>query len=64
MQSKLPQGLLAGLPTAVTNTAMCMQDPADKRFVLCDPLLKSLTGEDRFQAFGVQKYLKHHFVDS
>lgn len=38
-----------------------MQDPADKRMVLSDPVLKSLTGEDRFTAFGVQKYIKHHF---
>lgn len=41
-----------------------MQDPADKRYVVSDQVLKSLTGEDRFQAFGVQKHLKHHFIDT
>jgi len=39
-----------------------LQDPADKRMILCDDKLKELLGVDRFQAFGLAKYLKPHIL--
>eukprot|EP00195_Chlamydomonas_chlamydogama_P012736 CAMPEP_0202890952 /NCGR_PEP_ID=MMETSP1392-20130828/1184_1 /ASSEMBLY_ACC=CAM_ASM_000868 /TAXON_ID=225041 /ORGANISM="Chlamydomonas chlamydogama, Strain SAG 11-48b" /LENGTH=285 /DNA_ID=CAMNT_0049574609 /DNA_START=163 /DNA_END=1020 /DNA_ORIENTATION=+ len=38
---------------------MNLKDPQDKRFVISDDKLKSLLKVDRFQAFGLQKYLGH-----
>ena len=39
-----------------------LHDPADKRYIVCDPPLAAITGVERFQAFGVQKYLKPHIL--
>lgn len=39
-----------------------LQDPSDRRHILCDDKLKSLMNVDRFQAFGFMKFLKHHIV--
>ncbi|GMH35567.1 hypothetical protein BSKO_03435 [Bryopsis sp. KO-2023] len=39
-----------------------LQDPADRRHILCDEKLKALTNVDRFQAFSFMKFLKHHVV--
>ena len=42
---------------------MCrMQNPANKREVLCNDVLKSLTGQDKFLAFGGQKYFSQHIL--
>lgn len=40
----------------------CMQNPANKREVLCNDVLKSLTGQDKFLAFGGQKYFSQHIL--
>lgn len=39
-----------------------LQDPSDRRHILCDEKLKALMNVDRFQAFTFMKYLKHHVV--
>lgn len=40
----------------------CAQDPSDKRYILADEALKSITGEERFLAFGCQKLLAKHII--
>jgi chromatin remodeling complex protein RSC6 len=37
-----------------------LQDPDNKKMVLCDDALRDLTGEDSFLAFGFAKYMKQH----
>ncbi|KAL3145008.1 hypothetical protein ABBQ32_003509 [Trebouxia sp. C0010 RCD-2024] len=37
-------------------------NPANKREVLCNDVLKSLTGQDKFLAFGGQKYFSQHIL--
>lgn len=37
-------------------------NPNDKREVLCNDVLKNLTGKDRFLAFGGQKHFGHHIL--
>ncbi|ORZ33363.1 SWIB/MDM2 domain-containing protein [Catenaria anguillulae PL171] len=39
-----------------------LQDPADGRFILCDPLLLKLFGSKRVSAFGMQKLLSNHLT--
>ena len=41
---------------------MCMQNPDDKREVICDDVLRGLTGKDKFLAFGGQKHFAHHIL--
>ena len=41
---------------------MCMQNPDDKREVICDDVLRRLTGKDKFLAFGGQKHFGHHIL--
>jgi upstream activation factor subunit UAF30 len=40
-----------------------LQDPKDKRFILCDTQLKSLFGHERINAFRMNKYLTAHLHD-
>lgn len=54
--------LLWSLPCLAV--AVSLQDPADKRYVLSDEALKSLTGESRFKAFGSNKLFSKHFPKS
>ena len=37
-----------------------MQNPENKKEVISDARLRSLTGEQRFQAFGYAKYFTKH----
>ncbi|KAJ3367967.1 hypothetical protein GGF31_006923 [Allomyces arbusculus] len=37
-----------------------LQDPTDRRYVLCDKLLREVMGEDRVSCFGMQKLLSPH----
>ncbi|KAL3621183.1 hypothetical protein CASFOL_036095 [Castilleja foliolosa] len=39
-----------------------LQDPSEKRMVLCDDKLKELFGVDSFDGFTVTKLLKSHFI--
>lgn len=39
-----------------------LTDPADKRYIISDAKLKALTGEDRFLAFGFQKFIAQHII--
>ncbi|GFQ04734.1 upstream activation factor subunit uaf30 [Phtheirospermum japonicum] len=39
-----------------------LQDPSDKRMVLCDDKLKELFGVDSFHGFTVSKLLTSHFI--
>ncbi|KAL6546077.1 hypothetical protein OROGR_009951 [Orobanche gracilis] len=39
-----------------------LQDPSDKRMVLCDKKLKELFGVDSFHGFTVSKLLASHFI--
>eukprot|EP01025_Chloroclados_australasicus_P034994 TRINITY_DN3572_c0_g1_i1.p1 TRINITY_DN3572_c0_g1~~TRINITY_DN3572_c0_g1_i1.p1 ORF type:complete len:480 (+),score=80.56 TRINITY_DN3572_c0_g1_i1:2-1441(+) len=39
-----------------------LQDPKDRRWILCDDNLKSLLKTDRFQAFSIQKLVKPHIL--
>ncbi|KAG2482997.1 hypothetical protein HYH03_018122 [Edaphochlamys debaryana] len=41
-----------------------LQDPSNKQYILCDAKLKKLTGEDRIQGFGIQKFLSPHIIKS
>ena len=47
---------------SVANVCLGLQNPANKREVLCNNVLKNLTGQDRFLAFGGQKYFSHHIL--
>eukprot|EP00898_Chlorokybus_atmophyticus_P002115 jgi/Chlat1/2904/Chrsp2S04655 len=38
-----------------------LQDPQDKRFVICDPKMQALLDVDRFRSFGMMKLLSPHF---
>lgn len=38
-----------------------LQDPADRRHIICDSNLKALLGEDRVTFFTLNKYLSQHF---
>ena len=40
-----------------------LQDPKDKRFILCDSQLKALFGHERINAFRMNKYLTSHLHD-
>ena len=47
----------------VINSAIhCLQDPADKRYTVCDDTLRELTGETRFLSFGFMKHLNKHLI--
>ncbi len=37
-----------------------LQDPKDRRFILCDDKLKAVFGKDRVNAFGMNKFLSNH----
>ncbi|CAI9110113.1 OLC1v1010083C1 [Oldenlandia corymbosa var. corymbosa] len=39
-----------------------LQDPSDRRMILCDDKLKELFEVDTFQGFTVSKLLKNHFI--
>ncbi|KAL0049479.1 hypothetical protein WJX82_003275 [Trebouxia sp. C0006] len=39
-----------------------LQNPDDKREVICDDVLRRLTGKDKFLAFGGQKHFGHHIL--
>lgn len=39
-----------------------LQDPTNKRMIICDDKLKELLGEDQIQSFGLMKYLKKYFI--
>lgn len=39
-----------------------LQDPADKRRIICDSKLQDLFGCDSFHGFGMAKYLSPHFI--
>uniref|UniRef100_A0A061RXD4 Upstream activation factor subunit UAF30 n=1 Tax=Tetraselmis sp. GSL018 TaxID=582737 RepID=A0A061RXD4_9CHLO len=39
-----------------------LQDPSNKRNVLCDDRLRGLFGVDKFQGFSMMKFLNRHFV--
>lgn len=39
-----------------------LQDPADKRSIICDEQLKYLFGVSKFQGFSMMKYLNRHFI--
>ncbi|KAH7280633.1 hypothetical protein KP509_36G006800 [Ceratopteris richardii] len=39
-----------------------LQDPADKRRIICDNKLQELFGCDSFHGFGMAKYLSSHFI--
>ena len=40
-----------------------LQDPSDKRFILCDDALKAVfNGESRVSGFGMNKYLSQHLI--
>ena len=53
--------MMHSLACAMTNNVF-MQNPANKREVLCNDVLKSLTGQDKFLAFGGQKYFSQHIL--
>ncbi len=38
-----------------------LQDPIDKRYILCDGQLEALLGGKRVQAFKMNKALQKHF---
>ncbi|XP_053406874.1 uncharacterized protein LOC123546569 [Mercenaria mercenaria] len=40
-----------------------LQDPKDKRFMLCDEQLQKVFGRKRVQTFGMMKYLSSHIRD-
>ena len=54
--------MVAFLCYAMTNVVVLVQNPANKREVLCNDVLKSLTGLDKFLAFGGQKYFSQHIL--
>lgn len=39
-----------------------LRNPDDKREVICDDVLRGLTGKDKFLAFGGQKHFAHHIL--
>jgi len=39
-----------------------LQDPANKKNIICDDRLRDLLGVDKFQGFGMMKYLNRHFI--
>ncbi|DBA80223.1 TPA: hypothetical protein ACH3X2_007459 [Trebouxia sp. C0005] len=39
-----------------------LRNPDDKREVICDDVLKRLTGKEKFLAFGGQKHFAHHIL--
>eukprot|EP00873_Tetraselmis_striata_P020115 jgi/Tetstr1/440379/TSEL_028714.t1 len=39
-----------------------LQDPANKRNIICDDRLRALLGVDKFKGFGMMKYLNRHFI--
>ena len=39
-----------------------LQDPANKRNIICDDTLRGLFGVDKFQGFSMMKYLNKHFI--
>lgn len=41
-----------------------LQDPSDKRRIICDEKLHKLFGCDTFNGFGVTKLLSTHFLKS
>ncbi len=53
---------LASATVLIHARQMCMQNPDDKRVVICDDVLRRLTGKDKFLAFGAQKHFAHHIL--
>ncbi len=47
---------------ALGDMLLLRQDPTNRQFVLADDPLKKLFGEERFKAFGLQKYLSPHLT--
>ena len=39
-----------------------LQDPKNKRNILCDDKLRELLGVEKFLGFGMMKYLNKHFL--
>ncbi|XP_052772789.1 uncharacterized protein LOC128211778 [Mya arenaria] len=39
-----------------------LQDPRDKRFMICDEQLQKIFGRKRVQTFGMMKYLSNHIM--
>jgi chromatin remodeling complex protein RSC6 len=39
-----------------------LQDPADRRFILCDAKLKKIFDQDRINSFGMNKDLSAHLT--
>ncbi|KAH3789301.1 uncharacterized protein LOC127840834 [Dreissena polymorpha] len=40
-----------------------LQDPKDKRFMICDEQLQKIFGRKRVQTFGMMKYLSSHIIN-
>jgi upstream activation factor subunit UAF30 len=40
-----------------------LQDPEDKKFTICNPVLEKVMGVPRFQTFGMMKFMKTHFLE-
>lgn len=40
-----------------------LQNPADKRQIVCDKALKKVMGEDTVTAFSMNKYIGKHLSD-
>ena len=40
-----------------------LQDPKDKRIIICDDKLRELFGVDRFSQFHMSRNIKKHFFD-
>jgi chromatin remodeling complex protein RSC6 len=47
---------------AIDSAIHCLQDPADRRYTVCDDTLRELTGETRFLSFGFMKHLNKHLI--
>jgi upstream activation factor subunit UAF30 len=41
-----------------------LQDPANKKMIVCDDRLQELFGVDTFVGFGMSKLLSPHFIKS
>lgn len=50
--------------SSVTEKPSLVQNPNNKREVLCNDILRNLTGQDKVLAFGAQKYFSHHIFKS
>lgn len=48
--------------TPYVSVAIFLQDPSDKRRILCDDKLKELFEVDSFHGFTMTKHLTAHFI--